>query len=208
MPTTLPPAFRETWRPVGTRRRRSRFALVSSVAETTLYEHGPTADALADSLTEGVVPVRSLFAIELRLTPPLPAMGIAPEAVLGMAASQVRRKVVRNVEAEGLIVGDERESGPFERADGTIGRRSVLESAVRLEPAGEDETRTIDAETHVAVWPTAESYGVAGGTLPLEALAEFEVTLEVDPERDRETVLEFVATVVTGGENEDGYSTR
>ncbi|WP_255191803.1 hypothetical protein [Natronobeatus ordinarius] len=203
MPTPLPPAFRETWRPVGTRRRRSRFALVSSVAETTLYEHGPTADALSGSVTAGERSVRSLFAIELRLTPPLPAMGIAPKAVLGMAASQVRRKVVDSVEAEGVIAGDERESSPFERADGTVGRRSVLESAVRLEPAGEDETRTIDAETHVAVWPTAESYGVAGGTLPLEDPPRFGAALEVDPERDREAVLEFVATVVPGGEDED-----
>ena len=191
MPTPLPQPFRETWRPVGTRRRRSRFALVSSVTETTLYEHGPTADALADSLSDGDVPVRSLFAIELTMTPSLPSMGVSPRAVLGMAASQVKRQVVRSVEAEGLLVGDERESRPFDRADGTVGRRYVLESAARVEPDAEP----IDAETHVGVWPTAESYGVAGGTLPLEAPSGLGPALDPDPDRDRETVCAFVRSV-------------
>ncbi len=204
MSTPLPEPFCEAWRPIGTRRRKSRFALVSSVAETTLYEHGPTTDALGGSLTAGEISVRSLFAIELTMTPSLPAMGVTPEAVLGMAASQVKRQVARSVEAEGLIVGDQRHSTSFERADGTVGRHSVLESTARLECGVADGTVTIDAETHAATWPTATSYGVAGGTLPLEAPPGFEDALDVDPERDRETILEFAATVVPGGKGEDG----
>lgn len=201
MSTPLPQPFRETWRPVGTRRRRSRFALVSSVAETTLYEHGPTADALADSLDDGDVPVRSLFAIELTMTPSLPSMGVSPRAGLRMAASQVTRQVARSVEAEGVLVGDERDSGSFERADGTVGRRAVLESRVRLELG--DDTAPIDAETHVAVWPTAESYGVAGGTLPLEAPSGLGPALDPDPDRDRETVCAFVRRVDPGASETD-----
>ncbi|RQH03372.1 hypothetical protein [Natrarchaeobius oligotrophus] len=64
-----------------------------------------------------------------------------------------------------------------------------------------DDGDRIRAEAHVAVWPTDHTYGVAGGTLPLEEPIReaTEATLAIDPERDRETISEFVGNVEIGG---------
>ncbi|MFC4248110.1 hypothetical protein ACFOZ7_14405 [Natribaculum luteum] len=206
MPIELPPAHRETWRVVGTRTQKSRLGLVSTTSQTTLYEHVPTADALEALDTDGVeIPVRSLFAIDLSIRPSLTSLGVAPGTVLGMAASKAKGQFVESVEGDGLIVEGERESTRFERADGTTGKRYVLETACPVDPAlSSDDAEAITAETHVAVWPTETDYGMAGGTLPLEAPAELEADLAVDPERDRKTILEVVRTLEIGSESDDG----
>ncbi|MHC3437760.1 hypothetical protein ACYJ1Y_06555 [Natrialbaceae archaeon A-gly3] len=199
MPTALPKAFRDHWRPIGTRTRRSRVALASATAETTLYEHRPTVDALDGrdlKPDERDIPSRSLFAIDLEISPPLTSMGISPQAVLGMAASHVIDQFVDSVEDDGLRVEDERETAKFERADGTTGKWYILSTVADVDPATVAvDGASIPAETHVGVWPTGGTYGVAGGTLPLSAPAGLEDALEVDPERDRKQVLEFARTV-------------
>jgi len=203
MPTALPPAFRESWRPIGTRTRESRLVMTSTTAETTLYEHVPTADTPGDRdprPDDREIPVRSLFAIDLEITPSLPSMGVSPRAVLGMAAGHVKRQFVRNVEADGLCVDGEETTTDFERSDGTAGKRYVLSTSAPIDPHAVCGDHSIPAETHVAVWPTARSYGVAGGTLPLSAPDGLEDVLVVDPDRDRERILEFARTVTPGEE--------
>ena len=202
METPLPDAFRDQWRPIGTRTRRSQVALASATAETTLYEHRPTVDALEGrdlQPEERDIPVRSLFAIDLEITPALTTLGISPRAVLGTAAGHVRSQFVDSIEDDGLRVEGEKKVATFERADGTTGKWYVLSTAAPVDPAAyEGEPTAIPAETHVGVWPTGGTYGVAGGTLPLSVPSGLEDALEVDPERDRKWILEFTRVVKPG----------
>lgn len=203
MPTALPPAFRENWRPIGIRTRESRLMMASTTAETTLYEHVPTVDALVGRdprPDDREIPVRSLFAIDLEITPSLPSMGVSPRTVLGMAAGHVKRQFVRNVESDGLCVDGEETTTDFERSDGTAGKRYVLSTSAPVDPDAVDGNHSIPAETHVVVWPTPKSYGVAGGTLPLSAPDGLEDVLAIDPDGDRERILEFARTVTPGEE--------
>jgi len=188
MSETLPEPFRECWRPVGSRNERGQFGLVSTRSVTRLYEHVPTAEALPSP--DGGIPVRSLFTVDVRTSPPLPAMGVSPRAVLGTAAAHAKGEFVEFIEEEGLVVEGERASGRFRRADGTAGRRTVLETSYPLE-----ESEPIDAETHVVVWPTETAYGLAGGTLPLSAPLDLAGALAIDPEHDRDRVEAFARRV-------------
>lgn len=192
----LPASIRDAWRPLGTRTEERRIALAAVVAETTLYEHVATATAL-DGLRGSDVPVRSLFAIDLSFRPSLSSLGVSPAAALPMAAPQAERQFVESVEDDGLVVDGERSSERFERADGAAGRRYVLDVSYPLDPADGGDTAWLDAETHVAVWPTDRAYRMAGGTFPLadaDGVAGAE-GLVAAPERDRETVLDVVRTV-------------
>lgn len=204
MATPLPEPFRDTWRVAGTRTRRSQLGFVSSVAETTLFEHVPTVGAAPEfgAAASDRIPARSLFVVDLALSPSLSSIGVVPAAVLGMAAPHAKRQFLESAASSGLRVEGERETTRFERADGTVGRRYVL--ATRS-PIGErDDVATVPTETHVAVWPTDDAYGMAGGTLPLEdGDLEAAGDAAIAPGRDRERVLEFVRTVVPGGDPTD-----
>ncbi|WIV67969.1 hypothetical protein [Natrialbaceae archaeon AArc-T1-2] len=201
MATPLPEPFRDVWRVAGTRTSQRKLGFVSSTAETTLFEHGPTADAAPaiGRAADDRLPARSLFAVELVLSPSLPSIGIAPAAVLEMAAPRAKRQFLETVASAGLVVEDEREATRFERADGTTGKRYVLETASRTD-TDRASADAIAAETHVAVWPTDEAYGMAGGTLPLEDgdLDTLDADLEIAPGRERKRVYEFVRTVDPG----------
>lgn len=214
MAIDLPAAFRDEWRRLDTRTDDRSLALLTVESETTLYEHVPTAEAIERPAGRGI-PVRSLFTVDLTFRPGLSALGVSPRAAFAIAAARAKRQFVEMIENEGVLVAGERESVRFERADGTTGRRYVLSTAYPIDPVEDDEPeddqstradserdreaanrsvheRTIDAETHVAVWPTADAYAMAGGTLPLEEFGD--ATLDVDPDRDRETVLEVIRT--------------
>lgn len=210
MATDLPRAIRDDWRRVGDRTSERRIALVSVTAETTVYEHAPTADALATLRDGGQIPVRSLFTVETTFSPSLSAVGLSPAGAMETAAPKAKAQFVETLEDDGIAVGDERFDEPVERPDGTVARLSVRGATYPIDPAvgaaaasdaaadegtGDptDGGRSIDAEAYVAVWPTADAYAMAGGLLPLEAPAG--VDLDVDPERDRTTVLDFVRHV-------------
>ena len=188
MSERLPEPFRECWRPAGSRNERGQFGFVSTRSVTRLYEHVPTAEAFP--IPGQGIPVRSLFTVDVRTNPSLPAMGVSPRAVLGVAASHAKSEFVAFVEQEGLVVEGDRSSGRFRRADGTAGRRTVLETSYPLEGS-----EPIDAETHVVVWPTETAYGLAGGTLPLSAPPDVADVLAIDPEGDRDRVEAFARTV-------------
>ncbi|WP_255168670.1 hypothetical protein [Natrononativus amylolyticus] len=194
------------WRVVGTRTDSSRIALATVRAETTLYEHVPSADSLeAVQPPEIDVPLRSLFAIELSFSPSLSAVGISPDAGIDLAAPKAKSQFVATLEDEGLDVGEQKRVGRLSREDGTEGRWYVLETAypVAAGAADEGERPTVAAETHVAVWPTAESFAVAGGVLPLEAPPALESGLEVDVERDQQRLLDVVRALEIGERSED-----
>ncbi|WP_265108772.1 hypothetical protein [Halosolutus halophilus] len=199
MTITLPESLAGTWRPAGTRTGTTSVLVASITAETTLYEPIETASTLAQ-LGASDVPIRSLFAVDLAFSPPLSALGVSPRAVFSVAAPKARGQFVDTIEDEGFVVEGTRETHSFEAANGTEGRWFVLDVSYPVAPEvaaiGPDR---LPAETHVAVWPTETTYGMAGGTTPLEVPADVAATigeeLRVEPDRDRERIAHLVRSI-------------
>lgn len=198
MTSALPESVAGTWQRAGTRTGESSVLLTSITAETTVYE--PAETALSE-LGSSDIPVRSLFTVDMRFSPSLSSVGVSPASVLSKAAPKARSQFVDLVEDDGLVVEDTRETLSFERPDGTEGRWYVLDATYPLSPDLETDRESLAAEANVAIWPTDDAYGMAGGTLPLEALAGFDA-LEVDPERDRETIASLIRSVDPNGTSE------
>lgn len=204
MTTSLPESLSDAWRPAGTRTGKTSVLVASITAETTLYEPIESADALAN-LGASDVPLRSLFAVELTISPSLSAIGVSSADVLSTAAPKAKARFVDTIEDEGLVVEGTRDRYAFEAGNGTEGRWFVLDvsyplaSAVASTGGETDGTDRVPAETHVAVWPTESTFGMAGGTIPLERPADLEdaiaAELEVDPQRDRELIAELVRSI-------------
>lgn len=202
MTTDLPASVRDDWRRVGDRTTESRLALVTVRAETTVYEHVPTAEALAALRDGGEIPARSLFTVETAFDPPLSAVGLSPDDAMEMAAPKATAQFVDTLEDDGIAVGEARFDESVERPDGTVARLSVHAATYPVDGSRGAEAgagapplpSSIDAEAHVAVWPTTDAFAMAGGVLPLEAPAGLE-GLDVDAERDRTTVLDVVRRV-------------
>jgi len=199
MTIDLPAAVADDWRRLGTQTEKRRLSLMTITAETTVFEHRPTADALERLRASGSIPARSLFLIELQLNPSLSTMGLSPSDALGMAAPKARKGFVETIEDDGIIVGDERTSEHIDRPDGTVGHLTVFEASYPIDGDSESddndaEAATIDAEAHIAIWPAAETYVMAGGLVPLEAPDEpatLEAALDIDPARDREAIVDL-----------------
>jgi hypothetical protein len=201
MTSLLPESVAGTWHRAGSRTGETSVMLASITAETTVYEPAETASILAE-LGSSQIPVRSLFTVDLSFSPSLSTVGISPESVLSKAAPKARDQFVETVEDDGLAVEDTRETLAFERPDGTEGKWYVLDVAYPLSAGLETDRTRIPAETNLAIWPTDDSYGVAGGTLPLDVpdgvASALGGTLAVDPESDRETITELIRTVEPG----------
>lgn len=198
MAIELPPAIADDWRRVDRRTDDRSLSLATITAETTVFEHRPTADALERLRSDGDVPARSLFTVDLAVSPSLSALGLAPADALEVAAPKAREVVVDTLEADGIAVRGERASEYIDRPDGAVGHLTVLEVAYPTDSAdmADDEPRaaTIDAEAHVAVWPAADAYVLAGGVLPLEPPEGADLlaaALDVDPARDREAIVDL-----------------
>ncbi|RQG92209.1 hypothetical protein [Natrarchaeobius chitinivorans] len=201
MTRDLPESLAETWTPLGTRVGESSVLVVSITAETTLYEPVEPLP-LADAVTSDV-PLRSLFAVDLSFSPSLSSVGVSPESVHSTAASRAKSQFVDLLEDDGVAVEGVRDDLEFEGPNGSQGTWFVLDVVYPVDPAVTvDGTECIRAEGHVAVWPAETTYGVAGGTLPLETVTLDGDSTEdqrpstdsaaVDPERDREVVSTLV----------------
>ncbi|RKD98300.1 hypothetical protein [Halopiger aswanensis] len=206
MTADLPASLSDSWRPAGTKTGESSVMVASITAETTLYEPlEPT--ELAD-LAASKIPLRSLFVVDLSVSPSLSTIGVSPSAVFEKAAPKAKNQFVDTVEDEGLVVEDTRDTLEFEGPNGEAGKWYVLDVSYPLEGAsesaddtdgddGQSETDRIAAEANVAVWPTDSSFGVAGGILPLEnGVADVSDEAEaVAPDRDRDTIAELVERI-------------
>ncbi|QLK27470.1 hypothetical protein HYG81_07680 [Natrinema zhouii] len=208
MAIDLPPPVADDWRRLGDRTDERSLSLATVTAETTVFEHRPTADALKRLRSGGDIPARSLFTVDLQISPSLSAIGLSSADALEMAAPKAREQFVDTVEDDGIAVGEERASEYIDRPDGAIGHLTVLEVAYPTDSgavaddaertdggdATDAEPATIDAEAHVAVWPAADAYVMAGGILPLEAPDGADLlaaALDVDPDRDREAIVDL-----------------
>lgn len=206
MTTDLPASLAESWRALGTRTGESSVLLASITAETTVYEPIEWADRLA-TLGPSDIPARSLFTVDVTFSPSLSDLGMAPESAFEKAAPKAKSQFVSTLEDEGLAVDGTRDALEFEATNGAEGTWFVLDVdyPVAPDPTTDDGER-IDAEAHIAVWPTEESYGMAGGILPLEDgsavnddaaadAGDLLAGLDVDPERDRETIADLIRSV-------------
>lgn len=199
----LPDSVADSWRPLGTRTGETSAMLASITAETTVYERIDPA-AGVDALEASDIPARSLFAVDVTVSPSPSDLGMSPKSVFSKAAPKARDQFVDTLEDEGLVVEGTRNSLEFEASNGNEGSWYVLDVGYPVDAETEDGTGRIDAEAHIAVWPLESTFGMAGGVLPLEdgvrtAAAESETTpddeLELDPERDRETIAELIRTI-------------
>ncbi|ELZ22063.1 hypothetical protein [Natrinema limicola] len=212
MTIDLPAAVADDWQRLGTQTEKRRLSLMTITAETSVFEHRPTADALERLRASGSIPARSLFLIELQLNPSLSTMGLSPSDALGMAAPKARTGFVETIEDDGIIVGDERTSEHIDRPDGTVGHLTVFEADYPVDAgsAADDDddadAATIDAEAHIAIWPAADTYVMAGGLVPLEAPddpATLEAALDIDPARDREAIVDLFRGLELEATDED-----
>lgn len=208
MTADLPESLADSWRPAGTRTGESSVMVASITAETTLYEPlEPT--ALAD-LAASKIPLRSLFVVDLSVSPSLSTIGVSPSSVFEKAAPKAKNQFVDTVEDEGLVVEATRDTLEFEAPNGEAGKWYVLDVAYPLEGESDSDTDAdsqsdadrIAAEANVAVWPTDSSFGVAGGILPLENGVADVPDDAVDPDRDRDTIAELVETIDLEGDGE------
>ncbi|APX95116.1 hypothetical protein [Natronorubrum daqingense] len=200
MGTDLPAALAESWHPIGTKTGESSVLVASIHAETTVY--GPTepADGI-ESLELLDIPPRSLFTVDLSISPSLSAVGVSPESVFSKAAPKAKSQFVETLEDEGLVVEETRNTLEFEATNGAAGAWYVLDAGYPVPLDGDDRSTTLGVEAHVAVWPLEETFGMAGGIVPLEAnehdagSSKPEQKLEIAPGRDRETIAKLIRTV-------------
>lgn len=194
MTDALPADLREAWRPVTTLTDDRSIVAVSVTAETTIYE---PVEPPATTPVEASLPLRSLFVTDLTVSPSLSTIGLEPTGLLSMAASQANDRFVDAAEARGVTVDGTRETIAFESPSGEPGKWHVLEATYPL-AAGDDATPadadSLTAEAHVVVWPTDSSFGVVGGTHPLEAVGD----RAIDPERDRDRIARVVRSLGDG----------
>ncbi len=213
MPTSLPESLADSWQLAGTKTGESTVLIASINAETTLYE--PTEPTALAARSASAIPLRSLFVVDLSISPPLSAVGIPPESAFSKAAPKARDQFIDTVESEGLTVDGTRETLAFEAPNGTeemVRPREThpLSDDVQAEADIEAEANGhVPAEAHVAVWPTDSSFAVAGGTLPrpdgLESMPE-ELTAEttVDPDGARDTISTLIQALDLEGGESDG----
>ncbi|ELY63544.1 hypothetical protein C490_16039 [Natronobacterium gregoryi SP2] len=199
----MPESLADAWQPLGTRTAETSVMMATITAETRLYE---PVDTPAIRASDSKIPIRSLFGVDLSFSPPLGALGISPADVFSIAAPKAKRQFVSTIEDEGVIVEQTRDKHSFQASNGTTGRWFVLDVSYPLSAeATSAGAEQLPAETHVAVWPTTETFEMAGGTLPLEAPSELDrsvaTELTIDPQRDRERIATLVRSIGTTDED-------
>ncbi|RQG88922.1 hypothetical protein EA462_11040 [Natrarchaeobius halalkaliphilus] len=214
MTADLPESLAGAWQPHATHADELTVLFASISAETTVFEPVETTPLEAALASE--LPVRSLFVVELSFSPPLPSLGVSPASVHSKAVSRATDQLVSLLTDAGVIVDGVRERLEFEAPNGKPGTWSVVDVRYPIADGrsvdatnGTDDADPIRAEAHVAVWPGERTFGVAGGTLPLERPDRFRTntaavsdgrsdenrTVEIDPERDRETVSTLISDI-------------
>ncbi|SEH12976.1 hypothetical protein SAMN04487967_1066 [Natronorubrum sediminis] len=209
MGTDLPATLAESWHPIGTKTGESSVLVASIHAETTVY--GPTEPADGIETLESLdIPPRSLFTVDLSISPSLSAVGVSPDSVFSKAAPKAKSQFVDTLEDEGLVVEETRNTLEFEATNGAAGAWYVLDAGYPVPLDGDGRSTNLGVEAHVAVWPLEETFGMAGGIVPLEEPGDGSETdagtlpatlgsFDLDPEHDRETIAELIRSPSPAG---------
>lgn len=161
----------------------------------------------------GVAP-RALFTSQLSFSRSLPDLGVDPASprVFGVGKRYARREFANSVREDGLTDVARTDGRPLERAAGPDGYAFHYEAAYPFDADAalvESASGRLLVATTVwaGIWPTENSYAMAGGIYPTETLATAvdrqapggtlapETDLDPDPERDRERLFEVLSRV-------------
>ncbi len=182
-------------------------------ATNAVYSH-ERALPLVEFAAAGIdVAPRALFVSELTFSRSLPDLGVDPASprVFGFAKRYARREFAANVREDGLTDVARTDGRPLARVDGPDGHAFRYEAAYPFDAdallAEAASGRLLVATTVWAgIWPTDNSYAMAGGIYPTESLRAAvdrqapgatlapDAALDPTPDRDRETVFDVLAT--------------
>ena len=180
---------------------QNRFVTVE--ATNAVYEDPEFLDAVEELVPTGIDQTpRAMFTTGLAFDPPPPG-DKTPERLLPIAAKYASREFERSLAEDGLR--DVQRTGSQDLR--LRGRRTAkafqydadypLDGAAVGRP---DATPTLAVRVWAAIWPTADSFEMAGGIYPLEDLeaavkrvdGTTDVTIEARPGGDRRVVLDRI----------------
>jgi hypothetical protein len=183
-------------------------------AINTVFDHVRTAPLAACATPTIAVAPRAVFASTLSFAPSLPDLGVDPASprVFRVGRSYAKREFASSVREDGLTDVSRTDDRPLARADGPDGHAFRYEAAYPFDAdalLAESASGRLLVATAVwaGIWPTDESYAMAGGIYPMEDLrtaverqapgGTLATThrLDPDPERDREQVFEVLRTI-------------
>lgn len=183
-------------------------------AANAVFDHESAAAATDHAVADIGVAPRAAFASTLTFSRSLPALGVDPadRRVFGFARRYARREFADSVREDGLTDVERTGDRPLERVDGPDGRAFRYEAAY---PFAADALLTESASGRLlvattvwaAIWPTENSYAMAGGIYPTEdfpaavdrqvpgGTLATNVRLNPDPDRDRERLFDLLRTL-------------
>lgn len=123
---------------------------------------------------------RSIFATTLEFDPSLPNLGVKPSSVFGPAKRHARKEFASSVREDGLLNVKRTDARWLNRDDGIRARAFRYEAGFPLKRrvVFGDEARDVrkpfvlKCRIWAAIWPTSETYSMAGGIYPVETLAD------------------------------------
>ncbi|MFB6250175.1 MAG: hypothetical protein ABEI27_00560 [Halobellus sp.] len=142
---------------------------------------------------------RAMFTTGLSFDPPLPG-DKTPERLLPVAAKYASREFERSLAEDGLQNVRQADSQELRLRSRRTASAFQYDASYPLDGdavGAPDATPTLAVRVWAAIWPTADSFEMAGGIYPLENLATAlervggttDVTIEARPGGDRRTVL-------------------
>jgi hypothetical protein len=185
-------------------------SLIRVEAHNAVYERPAFREEVEDLLPAHVgQSMRAIFTTGLSLDPPLPGSE-PPEAIFGVAARYARREFRTSLAEDGLL-GVERTGAKEMRLRGRHTAKAFqYDAAYPLEadaPGASGDPR-LAVRVWAAIWPTTDSFAMAGGVYPLEDLstaldragveADPGVTVEAQPGGDRREVFDRVREAADG----------
>jgi hypothetical protein len=176
-------------------------------AHNAVYERPAFRERVEDLLPAGVgQSMRAVFTTGLSLDPSLPG-GEPPEAVLGVAARYARREFRTSLAGDGLL-GIEHTGSQETRLAGRRTARAFQYDAGYPLAVGASEEPRLAVRVWAAIWPTTDSFAMAGGLYPLEDLATAldragvdtkpGVALDARPGGDRREVFDRIREAADG----------
>jgi len=216
MATSEPPAsLGDQWERSLTQRETAlELPFFTIEAVNAVFDHAGTAPLAERAAADIAVAPRAAFVSTLSFSPSLPDLGVDPASprVFRAGRSYARREFAASVREDGLTDVSRTDDRPLERAAGPDGHAFRYEAAYPFDAdalLAESASGRLLVATAVwaGIWPTENSYAMAGGIYPIESLETAvqrqapggtlaaDHRLDPSPDRDRRRVFEMLRTV-------------